>query len=923
MAVTLTQGGELIFASFPIEKMETDANGDIYVYGKATDGAVDSDDQIVDPVWAAKAIKDWLDTGANLRVQHNPSRDPAGIGVEITDDGRGGQWVKSLVVEPVAKNLVKKGVLQAYSVGIMRPIIVPDQLARNGRIVGGELGELSLVDRPANKGCRFELVKSFGGNPQFVGKMFGTETLNKAFTSDTVTVEVPRSAKIKITPADLAKMLAKRDYDPGVGGGVDRDKIPTSDFGDPDNEKYPIVIPKDVHDAGLLIGHAGDPEAVKRRITSIAHRKGPDFVAQIPDSWKDGGSISTDANKSATDEDDLTKGKKPFPGAKPPFKKDTDGDGKPEQDDDWDDDKDDSDDEKDDQAKPDVSKGGGKDCPECGKSYHADSKLKKCENCGTKLPKGKTVDEDLFKGAQGTSMGDDDSDEDSGSEQDDDLDDSDEGSGDDGASSQGDDDADTGDDDKGKATKKAMRKMIKKMAKQMALDMIAKGEITAGRTKPTPADGVTGEHAEPVAPHREPDGPDIEAFEADAKLPTDPDAQYKALMYTKGLNIPDDMAALHDLLCPAYSSEAAHAAHPHATVKSVDVQSWREKAFKAASSATMEEALAATKRLEYVGTLTQAPEFVLDEVHQESHNAFKAINPDNTSALRPGAITPGAYHRPYLSADARPSFQQQGPNSGPGGFGSVTPNDFERGFLSDGRAANSPSSGSGSLTIPKPSTTGAPKSVDLTNALRANVQQAASAMHDHIAQTYPDLCAMRSTPTSGGAAVNATGLGKAAGPTKPARVKAAKAGKATVTKAATTDQTAPGADLLLKAFGPDVIKGAMSEALAPLMARLENTETALQEQREVNKALTTQLNKLAELPDPNIAPFRGIAQDLVNKSSGAPVGAPDPSGIAARVQMMVQNELVQQSYSTDPTAREAALNALYEMRGIGKTQYTQ
>jgi hypothetical protein len=916
MAVTLTQDGELLFASFPIEKMETDANGDLYVYGKATDGAVDSDDQIVDPVWAAKAIKDWLDTGANLRVQHNPSRDPAGIGVEITDDGRGGQWVKSLVVEPVAKNLVKKGVLQAYSVGIMRPIIVPDQLARNGRIVGGELGELSLVDRPANKGCRFELVKSFGGNPQFVGKMFGTETLNKAHTSDTVTVEVPRSAKIKITPADLAKMLQKRDFDPGVGGGVDRDKLPAADFGDPDNEKYPIVIPKDVHDAGLLIGHASDPEAVKRRITSIAHRKGPDFVAQIPDSWKGGSTDTDDANKTA--EDDLNKGKKPFPGAKPPYKKDSDGDGKPEQDDDWDD-KDD-DDEKDEQAKPDVSKSGGKDCKKCGKSYHSDSKIKKCENCGAKLPVAKTVDEDLFKGAQSTGMGDDD--EDDGSEQNDDEDDSSEGSGDDGAASQGDNDSDAGDDeDDAKAAKKAMRKMLKKMAKQMAVEMIAKGEITAGRTKPTPADGVTGEHAEPVAPHREPDGPDVEAFEQDAKLPTDPDAQYKALMYTKGLNIPDDMAALHDLLCPAYSSEAAHAAHPHTTIKSVDVQRWRELAFKAASSATIDEAMAATTRLEHVGTLTQAPEFVLDEVHQESHRAFKAINPDNTSALRPGAITPGSYNRPYLSNDARPSFQQQGPNSGPGGFGSVMPNDFERGFLTDGRAANSPSSGSGSLTIPKPSTTGVPKSVDLTNALRANVQQAASAMHDHIAQTYPDLCAMRSTPTGGGAAVNAAGIGKAAEPTTPK----VKASKAKVTKAATA--TAPGqgagsgSDLLMKAFGPDVIKGAMVEALAPLLARLESTETALLEQRAANKALEVQLNKLAELPDPNVAPFRGIAQDLINKSSGAPVGAPDPSGIAARVQMMVQNELVQQSYSTDPTAREAALNALYSMRGLSSQQH--
>src|SRR5262249_7198596 len=35
-------------------------------------------------------------------------------------------------------------------------------------------------------------------------------------------------------------------------------------------------------------------------------------------------------------------------------------------------------------------------------------------------------------------------------------------------------------------------------------------------TKPTPADGVTGQSADPVPEHREPDGPAVEAFEHDA-----------------------------------------------------------------------------------------------------------------------------------------------------------------------------------------------------------------------------------------------------------------------------------------------------------------------------------------------------------------------------------------------------------------------
>mgnify|MGYP003337320331 CR=1 FL=1 len=48
MAATLTPDGELTYFSFPIEKSEETADGDLIVYGKATDGTVDSDLQIVD-----------------------------------------------------------------------------------------------------------------------------------------------------------------------------------------------------------------------------------------------------------------------------------------------------------------------------------------------------------------------------------------------------------------------------------------------------------------------------------------------------------------------------------------------------------------------------------------------------------------------------------------------------------------------------------------------------------------------------------------------------------------------------------------------------------------------------------------------------------------------------------------------------------
>jgi hypothetical protein len=171
-----TATDELTYFSFPIAKFEKNDEGDLVVYGKATDGSVDSDEQIVDPAWSAKALQEWHNNGegGNVRVQHQRLRDPAGrsISIDIDKDGDSGHWVKSLIVEPVAKRLVEKGVLRAYSVGIARPVIRrdPSGKARGGIVAGGSLAEISLVDRPANKACGLVLAKSENGAMRLVGE---------------------------------------------------------------------------------------------------------------------------------------------------------------------------------------------------------------------------------------------------------------------------------------------------------------------------------------------------------------------------------------------------------------------------------------------------------------------------------------------------------------------------------------------------------------------------------------------------------------------------------------------------------------------------------------------------------------------------------------------------------------------------------
>lgn len=67
--------------------------------------------------------------------------------------------------------------------------------------------------------------------------------------------------------------LYERDFDPGVGGGVDRDKLPSKSFAGP-HRSFPIVNQKDVSDAMRLSGHAADPAAVRAKIARIAKAKG-------------------------------------------------------------------------------------------------------------------------------------------------------------------------------------------------------------------------------------------------------------------------------------------------------------------------------------------------------------------------------------------------------------------------------------------------------------------------------------------------------------------------------------------------------------------------------------------------------------------------------------------------------------------------
>lgn len=147
-----------------IDKVNVHADGTATVRGVATDSGLDADLQRCDSAWLKKAMPKWFEFG-NVREQH--SNIVAGKAVEMTE--KNGEY--SLEVKVVDKNSVAKlaaDLFTGMSIGIRNARLQKDASAPNGLIVGGDIVEVSLVDRPANPNARLVLAKSEDGEKEVV-----------------------------------------------------------------------------------------------------------------------------------------------------------------------------------------------------------------------------------------------------------------------------------------------------------------------------------------------------------------------------------------------------------------------------------------------------------------------------------------------------------------------------------------------------------------------------------------------------------------------------------------------------------------------------------------------------------------------------------------------------------------------------------
>ena len=689
MATTLTADQEaLTYFSFPIEKREdtaevnpVDGTPDLWIWGKATDGTIDGDREIVDPEWSAKALVQWCDTGGNIRMSHDPRR-PVGKGheVHVTTEGH---YVRSKICDPLAKHLIREGVLNDYSVGISNPDFRYgdrrlDPEGKALRIITGKpdgssrIAELTVCDRGSNFNSRFTITrKSASGGIVLAGEMVGDEAeiakassavLTKAAPADDdapVNVDVPKSATITFSPAGLAKLLEHRrlaaerlaaelpafrkaaNAEAKVLGKKSRNfsaerRRDLAHSGDAlDDGSYPIPDKDALRRAAILArsGH-GDVAAARKLIARRARELGVNNPLD-----EDKPAESADKTAETVQEALAVKDAEPddqpdsMPETEPPVAVKADG-GDPHEPvlhhDDGEDDDTDSDADANEKAAQlaghawttDSSAATSFDIPDAAKA-DMPAKMPKvpCPKC------------------------------------------------------------------------KAMCKPKAKFCGKCGGPMMAEKA-----DKPTPGDGVTGAAAaaiEPVPGHREPDGPAFEAFEHDAGLPTVPDASVKTAVRMQELGVPNQEGMLHDLLCPAYPGASVKAAWPGADLSLVDEMGWQAKAFEAATTAPLGEFQQAAEKASQAWTaariLKSVPADLYDEIATEAHKAFRDANPGPGSAPQPGEMSAQRYNRPYITAGhSAPSPDHDGPNRSPIHPEHISASDFSRGLITDGHAADSP-----------------------------------------------------------------------------------------------------------------------------------------------------------------------------------------------------------------------------------------
>jgi hypothetical protein len=758
------------------------------VWGDITDDSLDHDGEKVDPDFAAGALTDWFQSGAPVFNQHCEFYPPAGQGVSLEMDPGVPVALRAHVTEPTAVSHVMSGVYKDFSVGWYEPEYVPDPTAPNGRMVGGWAREVSLVDAGANKNSHikgFTVAKSrakglppelygVGGNdaqpidrPPAVEEGDGGDRFSRALKA------AMASRARKAVAAGYYYAALKRDMDPDVGGGVDRDALDDSDFlviegsGDDKERKFPVVTPGDVQDAASSFGRYKGPLSMaqlKKKLIAFAKRKGSAFVAKLPDSWNvkkgkakmpedvatkaKGGKGAVEGHGPAAKEDDaLKEGEAAAPKADDLAPKE----GKTKK-----------------GTAPDAD-AGTKQCPTCkgeGKILDGNRKCPDCNGKG-KVPSDFTKADSKMappfkKGKEAAPKAADD-----GGDNDDQVDEAidelmdglegvEEAQATDTAMQDGggpgDEEVDQAVDAVGEAIGELASAQADDQEEGAPKELVAASAVETGRKarKKKGAQASNGDGNGEAAPQDDEQQADDESGEGGEQAKGGKSGKggkmgkKKAKKPKAARPVPPDLVAAHDALCPVYDVD------PERALKALSTDWFQNQYYRASDKGGAKEVAAAYAALSAAHNVAflSPPEF--GRIRSAAHKALEATYPD-LSAANYELRSPDQFKRPFLpgatSDTASGGFNLPIPTMAP----ALDPGQFDRVTQIPNQARPSPAPGvSAADMMGKGRKRSAKRKLKLpkgarvfyTNASKDDAAQAMGMLHDHIAKHFPGLCPM-------------------------------------------------------------------------------------------------------------------------------------------------------------------------------------
>lgn len=266
----------------PILKFTKTDDGTLMVEGPATDSNIDRDRQIADPAWLSKSMPKWFSEGGNIREQHDGKR---AVGTAVTYEKRdnGQHWIKAEVVDPIAITKVEKKVLRGFSFGARNARVEVDKAASGGRIVDGDIFEVSLVDRPANPNCMFTVAKADNSGDLQVVEEPELVEVEKKYSPTEFAELLKNLGKTPVEKADgvehpmfgeeLTKAVKQAERDEMAKTGV---AMPNGDFPIPDKGHLKSAI-------GHWSTYTGNKAAAKKHI--IKRARALKLTSMLPEDW--------------------------------------------------------------------------------------------------------------------------------------------------------------------------------------------------------------------------------------------------------------------------------------------------------------------------------------------------------------------------------------------------------------------------------------------------------------------------------------------------------------------------------------------------------------------------------------------------------------------------------------------------------------